>query len=154
MTRHQHNLKRSTSQAWGYAIVCMFAVAGIPTVSAAGDQALAIAVEEMPWQTLEGTPLQIVRLWGDPAGNDHAYYLRLPAGFSPGPHKHTGGYHGVNLTGTWIHTFGDADVHSLEPGSYVSQPGGEVHNDLCKGPEDCILYVHQHAPFDFFPAAE
>jgi hypothetical protein len=63
-----------------------------------------------------------------------------------------GDYHAVNVQGTWVHTnSGDPKSHELAPGSYVMQPGKAMHNDMCKGTTDCILFVHQHAPGDFIP---
>ena len=64
----------------------------------------------------------MVVLWGDPKSGEYAVLLKLPPGFTPGPHSHTGAYHGVNLQGTWTHIFGDDDVRSLPPSSYVMQP--------------------------------
>jgi hypothetical protein len=32
------------------------------------------------------------------------------------------------------------------------QPGKAVHNDMCKGTTECIIFVHQHAAGDFIPA--
>jgi len=90
-------------------------------------------------------------LWGDPKGNDYAVLLRLPPGFTPGPHGHTAAYHGVSIQGTWTHVFGDDDIRSLPPASYVMQPGGAEHNDAYAGPEDCILFIHQHGAQDFIP---
>lgn len=138
----------------GAVLVALFVISAHTSPAQADDEAVAIPVDKMPWQKLEGTPLNIVRLWGDPNGYDHAYLLKLPAGFSPGRHTHTGNYHGVNLTGTWVHTFEKGNAKLLKPGSYVMQPGMTAHNDHCEGPDDCILYVHQHAPFDFIPSKE
>jgi hypothetical protein len=32
------------------------------------------------------------------------------------------------------------------------QPGLQNHNDVCKGPDACILFIHQRAKGDFIPA--
>ena len=37
-------------------------------------------------------------------------------------------------------------------GSYVFQPGKQVHDDTCKGTTDCILFIHQRAKGDFIRA--
>ena len=62
---------------------------------------------------------------------------KLPAGFVAPIHAHTGDYYGVNLTGTWRHSFDGGDQKELPPGSYVFQPGMGFHGDACPGPEDC-----------------
>jgi len=70
-----------------------------------------------------------------------------------GRHSHTADYHAVGVQGTWVHTNdGDALVREFPPGSYVMQPGKQIHNHVCKGTTDRILFVHQHAPGDFIPA--
>ena len=53
--------------------------------------------------------------------------------------------------GTWRHSFDGAEERDLPPGSYVFQPKMGMHVDACVGPEDCILFIHQHAKGDFIP---
>ena len=43
------------------------------------------------------------------------------------------------------------EERELPPGSYVFQPGGAMHGDACVGPEDCVLFLHQHEKADFIP---
>jgi hypothetical protein len=57
----------------------------------------------------------------------------------------------MNLTGTWRHSFDGVAEKTMPPGSYVFQPGMGMHGDSCVGPEDCILFVHQHVKGDFIP---
>ena len=79
-------------------------------------------------------------------------FLVLPAGVEVGMHAHTGDYYGINIQGTWVRTVeGDPVEKELPPGSYVFQPGGQFHNDRCAGPDDCVLFLHQHAAGDFIP---
>jgi hypothetical protein len=102
-----------------------------------------------------GSPLMVAPLWGGDRtkSSDHGILLKIPAGFEAGGHTHTAAYHGVTLQGIWIHT-NDATNKGgdLPLGSYVYQPGKQVHNDICKGPAECIVLVHQHGPNDFLPA--
>ena len=59
----------------------------------------------------------------------------------------TSDYHTVNLTGTWKHIFLETgEVRELPPGSYVFQPGGEMHGDAFIGPEDCVIMLQQRLP--------
>jgi hypothetical protein len=32
------------------------------------------------------------------------------------------------------------------------QPGKQMHNDQCKGTQECITFIHQHGKGDFIPA--
>ncbi len=38
------------------------------------------------------------------------------------------------------------------PHGFLMQPGMQNHNDVCKGPSDCILLIHQRTKGDFIPA--
>jgi hypothetical protein len=118
---------------------------------AAGEGAM-IAVDELEWREMApGSPLKMVILWGDRAKGEYAMLLKMPAGFVAPVHAHTGDYHGMNLTGTWQHSFDGGEQRSLPPGSYVFQPGMGMHGDACVGPDDCILFVHQYVKGDFIP---
>jgi hypothetical protein len=56
------------------------------------------------------------------------------------------------VQGNWVHTNEGGEAKELPVGSYVFQPGKQVHDDACKGTADCILFIHQHAKGDFLPA--
>ena len=110
------------------------------------------AADELQWQeAAPGSPLKLVVLWGDRSKGEYAMLLKMPAGFSAPIHAHTGDYHGINLTGNWRHLFDGGEQRNLPPGSYVFQPGMGMHGDDCIGPEDCILFIHQHVKGDFIP---
>ena len=135
-------------------VISLLAITSVTAISTsvnAGENDIAVHTDKLKWVPFGNSPAQMVVLWGDPASGEYGLLLKLPPGFTPGPHSHTGAYHAVNLQGTWTHIFGDDDVRSLPPSSYVMQPGGELHNDACAGPEECIIFVHQHAPQDFIP---
>lgn len=106
--------------------------------SAQGQRAVNLAFKDAKWQPWgPGSPLQVAQLWGDPAkGGDYGRLLKLPAGFVAGRHTHAAEYHGVLVQGTWIHTNDGAAPHELGPGSYVFQPGKQMHDDACKGPTE------------------
>ena len=141
--------------AIGLAALLSVTVASTSAVADGHEMAanIANAADQLEWAPLGDRGAQISLLWGDPTGDDYAAFIKIPPGFTPGPHSHTGDYHGINLQGTWVHIIGDDDVRSLPPGSYVMQSGGGLHNDACAGPDECILFIHQHTPRDFIPAA-
>lgn len=121
-----------------------------------GAKAVNVPFASLKWEPAgPGSPLSVASLWGGDRtkSSDHGILLKLPAGFEAGGHTHTADYHGVAIQGAWIHT-NDASKNGREypVGSYVFQPGKQVHNDICKGPSDCILFLHQHGPADFVPS--
>jgi len=110
------------------------------------------SADQMEWREMgPGSPVKLVILWGDRNKGEYAMLLKIPAGFVAPIHAHTGDYHGMNLTGTWRHSFEGGEERELPPGSYVFQPGMAMHGDACLGPEDCVLFVHQYVKGDFIP---
>ena len=128
------------------------AAAGIGHAADSGKSGTMIPADEMEWRELApGSPLKMVILWGDRSQGEYAMLLKFPAGFVAPIHAHTGDYYGMNVKGTWRHSFDGGEEKDLAPGSYVFQPGMGMHGDACVGPEDCILFIHQHAKADFIP---
>jgi len=82
-----------------------------------------------------------------------AFFLKIPAGFKPGLHTHTGDYHAVVVSGAPRHWLPgkDRQAKPLAPGSYWFQPGGQPHGDECTGKEPCIAFVIMNGAFDFQP---
>ena len=137
-----------------YATVALMLVAYASyAVGVAQGKAVNMPASAMKWAPYApGNPLQVAALWGDRTKGDYGMLLKMPAGFEAGRHSHTGDYHALAIQGTWVHTNEGGKPVDLAPGSYVLQPGKQVHNDSCKGSTDCILLVHQHAAGDFIPA--
>jgi len=139
----------------GTAVLVGVAVVSYQAGAAKAKVAIQTAAPDIKWEPLMGGPLQIAKLWGDrEKGPEYAMLLKMPAGADSGMHAHTADYHGLAVQGTWVHTVeGDAaSVKDLPPGSYVFQPGKQMHQDVCKGKVDCIVFVHQHGKGDFIPA--
>jgi hypothetical protein len=130
----------------------LIAAAGLGYTAGGATNGAMTAADEMQWaETRPGSPLKLVVLWGDRSQGEYAMLLKMPAGFVAPIHAHTGDYHGMNLTGTWRHSFEGGEERDLPAGSYVFQPGMAMHGDACLGPEDCILFIHQHVKGDFIP---
>ena len=122
-------------------------------VGVAQGKAVNVPASAMKWEPFgPGNPVQVAALWGDRTKGDYGMLLKMPAGSEAGRHSHTGDYHALAVQGTWVHTNEGGKPIDLAPGSYVLQPGKQVHNDSCKGSTDCIILVHQHAAGDFIPA--
>ena len=146
-------MKQKLSLLAGAALIASLSFsAGMATNQSNGTMA---ALNDMDWQPMaEGSPLQIVTLWGDPATNEHARLFNLPPGFEVPVHMHTADYYGINLTGTWRHYIDGGESRDLPPGSFVHRVGGQMHGDKCVGPSNCIVLSHQHAPADYIPKEE
>lgn len=127
-------------------------IAGFAIGAAAPKKSEMVAAPELKWAEMApGSPVQIATLWGDRAKGEYAMLLKMPAGAEAGVHAHTADYQAVCVQGTWKHSDEGGEWKELPPGSHVMQPGKAFHNDACKGPEDCIVFVHQHKKGDFIP---
>lgn len=130
----------------------LIAAAWLGYAAGSANNGTMTAAGEMKWaEASPGSPLKLVILWGDRSKGEYAMLLKMPSGFVAPIHAHTGDYHGMNLTGTWRHSFEGGEERDLPPGSYVFQPGMGMHGDACVGPEDCILFIHQYVKGDFIP---
>ena len=132
--------------------LCLTAAAGLGHAADSGKLGIMVPANAMEWTELSpGSPVKMTPLWGDRSAGEYAMLIKIPAGFVAPIHAHTGDYYGMNLTGTWRHSFDGGEQKDMPPGSYVFQPGMGWHGDACIGPEDCILFIHQHVKGDFIP---
>jgi hypothetical protein len=132
--------------------LCLAVVAGFGYAADSGKTGTMIPADEMEWKELNpGSPVKMAPLWGDRSVGEYAMLLKIPAGFVAPIHAHTGDYYGMNVKGNWRHSFDGDEEKDLPQGSYVFQPGMGWHGDACIGPEDCILFIHQHVKGDFIP---
>ena len=134
-------------------IAVLVCVAAVSYAAGASKAMKVVPIGDIQWEPYApGVPLQVAKLWGDRTKGEYAMLLKMPAGFEAGMHAHTADYHGVAISGRWVHTDSEAgDGKELAPGSYVFQPGKQMHDDFCKGTSECILLIHQHAKGDFIP---
>ena len=139
----------------GFAITCGASAIVAGTYEAWGQTPSATAIHlpatALKWEPFApGAPVDVAPLWGDRTKpGEFGMFLRLRAGQETGMHAHTADYRGVNVQGIWVRTIqGDPVPKELPPGSFVFQPGKQFHNDLCKGPVDCVLLIHQHSMAD------
>lgn len=137
-------------------VISLFAVAASLSLTAhAGSKAKHSAftpIEQVKWEEMPGTPIKTATLWGAPNKGEYGWLMKLPGGFESGMHSHTGDYHAVLVSGTWMHYEDEKDAAvELQPGSYVLQAGKKDHNDKCKAGADCILLITQKSKFDYTP---
>ncbi|MGW8184142.1 MAG: cupin domain-containing protein [Burkholderiales bacterium] len=100
----------------------------------------------------EGNPVEAALLWGDPATGPAAFLVRMPKGYSEPWHSHTSTYRAVLLEGQFQSRGKDAatdfsDVY--RPGSYVVQPGGQIHSEVNAGDGPLLAVVFFEGPADF-----
>ena len=150
---------------FGGLIVVWVAVAGgtatdEATAQEAPETAVHLSADALEWGPLApDVPLRRVSLWDErshPEGDGRGMLLLVPAGLESGMRAQTRPFHGVTIQGTLVRTVeGDAEEKELPPGSYVFQPAGQFHKGRCLGPEDCVIFIHQHGRGDMLrpPAA-
>ncbi|MFZ9521763.1 MAG: cupin domain-containing protein [Silvanigrellaceae bacterium] len=134
--------------------VCAAALSVFASASAFAkgkNQLKIVPYSEVAWKDVQGTPLKTADLWGDQTKGAHGRYLKLPGGFEAGMHSHAAPYHGVLISGTWLHWEEGTPVE-LAPGSYVMQPGKIDHNDKCKEGADCVVLLISDKKADYIPA--
>ncbi|HEY2467336.1 MAG TPA: cupin domain-containing protein [Terracidiphilus sp.] len=144
----------------GFAVLSAFALVSTHRlwgrVSVAKDrQEITVPAADLKWEALvPGSPVKMSVLWGDYKKGPVGMLLKQPGGYESGMHTHASDYYAVLVQGTWIHTIeGDSSApKELTAGSYVMQPAQQFHNDKCKGPENCIVYIHQLGKADFIPS--
>ena len=147
--------KTLTKMILGAVVLTAVAVVSYNAGAAKAKVATVTSAPEIKWEPMMGGAMHMALLWGNrDKGPEYGMLLKFPGGADSGMHTHTGDYHAVSLQGTWVHAVeGEtAPAKELPPGSYVFQPGKQMHSDVCKGKQDCIIFVHQHAKGDFIPA--
>jgi quercetin dioxygenase-like cupin family protein len=148
--------KTLTKTLLGAMVLIAVAAVSYAAGAAKAKQAVITPAPEIKWEAMgPNMPLQMAKLWGDrDKGPEYGMLLKFPGGADSGMHSHTGDYHAISIQGTWVHTVeGEAGpAKELPAGSYVFQPGKQMHSDVCKGKTDCIIFVHQHAKGDFIPS--
>ncbi len=109
----------------------------------------------VPMDPAKPDGFKIAPVDGNPMEGAASVFLKIPAKGTPGPHSHTAGYHAVVVSGNAKHWLvGEKDAKPLSVGSYWYQPGGQAHDDMCDGPEDCVLFIMLEEKFDMTPTPD
>jgi hypothetical protein len=120
--------------------------------ASAPTRSLSRSFPEMQWRKqAPDLPMLITDLWGDrERDGGFGELVQLPPGFDSGLHAHSGDFHGVLISGTWIHIndAGKGEEARLGPGSCVRQAGGGMHVDRCVSQEPCVLFLFQFSRAD------
>ena len=100
----------------------------------------------------EGSPVEIALLWGNPAKGPAALLVRFPEGYSEPWHSHSSTYRSVLIKGEMQSRSKDTALDSLtvfEPGSYLVQPGDQIHSEVNAGKGSMVAFVYFEGPVDF-----
>lgn len=94
-------------------------------------------------------------LWGDRTGKGTTGFLvKFADGFSSPPHIHNVTYRGVVISGLVHNDDPEAAEMWMPPGSYWTQPAGEVHITAARG-ENVMAYIEiESGPYRVMPADE
>lgn len=135
----------------------MFSLAG---VHAKEQQAVEIVLRsDVKWEKLnpargEMSP-QAGTLWGDRNGNVPTGFLaKFVDGFSSPPHIHNATYRAVVISGNIHNDDPDAAEMWMPPGSFWTQPKGEVHITSAKGTNNVALVEIDKGPYLVLPPEE
>lgn len=118
-----------------------------------------VAAADMKWQALvpqlgaKGPQISVV--FGDLKKGPVGLLLKLPAGFTPGPHTHSSEYTGVVIYGelTDFDPGQGAAAEKLAPGGRWIEPANHPHDNLCSAKGECLEYVYFAKGFDMKPFA-
>lgn len=93
-------------------------------------------------------------LWSDRTGTEASGFLvEFVDGFSSPPHIHNVTYRGVVISGLVHNDDPDAEAMWMPPGSFWTQPAGEVHITAAKGKS--LVYVEiEKGPYLVLPKEE
>lgn len=137
--------------------VWLVPVAGMSAQEDTGESTNNIVlVSDVDWEKLnpargDKSP-QAGTLWGDRNGTDPTGFLaKFVDGFSSPPHTHNVTYRAVVISGL-VHNDDPAAAHMwMPPGSFWTQPKGEVHITAAKGTENIALVEIDHGPYLVHP---
>ena len=94
-------------------------------------------------------------IWGDRKGEVATGFLvKFVDGFSSPPHIHNVTYRGMVISGLVHNDDPDAEVMWMPPGSFWTQPAGEVHITSAKGEENVAYIEIDSGPYLVKPVDE
>ncbi|MEM1107319.1 MAG: DUF4437 domain-containing protein [Planctomycetota bacterium] len=118
-----------------------------------------LPASEVPWTALnpargDKSP-QAGTIWGDRTGEvPTGFLVKFVDGFSSPPHIHNVTYRGVVIHGLVHNDDPDAAPMWMPPGSFWTQPAGEVHITAAKGETNVAFIEIAEGPYLVMPPAE
>lgn len=123
-----------------------------------GERPINVDASNIVWVrapgTVTGNGPKVAYLWGDPEGDEpHGTMLELPADFRGMLRSRGSAMRVVVIQGRpSLRLPGQAEVTSLEPGSFFRSTGTAMHHLAAGGDAGCVLYVRMAGSFDVVPA--
>ena len=112
--------------------------------------------EDLPFAPLaEGSPVQMAVLWGNPETGPCALMVKFPEGYKEPWHYHTSTYHDMIVKGEFSlrsQEGGPDSERVFGPGSYIVQPGGDIHAEINAGAGEFVALVYFDGPVDYILA--
>ncbi|MGC6467906.1 MAG: DUF4437 domain-containing protein [Akkermansiaceae bacterium] len=143
-------------------MACMAATAVIAQVaidSSKPKEPAVVKASDVPWGALNPARgdkgPRAGALWNDRTKKSASGFLvRFADGFSSPPHIHNVTYRGVVLSGLIHNDDPEAEEMWMPPGSFWTQPAGEVHITAAKG-QDAMAYIEiDEGPYLVLPKEE
>ncbi|MGC6459374.1 MAG: DUF4437 domain-containing protein [Akkermansiaceae bacterium] len=143
-------------------MACMAATAVIAQVaieSSKSREPEVVKASKVPWAALNPARgdkgPKAGALWNDRTKESASGFLvRFSDGFSSPPHIHNVTYRGVVLSGLIHNDDPEAEEMWMPPGSFWTQPAGEVHITAAKG-QDAMAYIEiDEGPYLVLPKEE
>ena len=144
-----------------FATVCVgwaIATHGLTPASSLTPTSEVLLTADVNWEQLnpargDRSP-QAGTLWGDRTGPGPAGFLLKPVdGFRSPPHIHNVAYRGVVIEDTIHNDDPAAEDMFMPPGSFWTQPAGEVHITAARG-DRALAYIEVEDSFGVQPAAD
>ncbi len=134
-------------------------LASDPRQSAQASSIEIVSASDVPWGALNpargSAGPRAADLWGDRTGADATGFLvKFSEDFSSPPHIHNTTYRGIVIEGLIHNDDPQAAESWMQPGSYWTQPAGEVHITSAKG-EGRLAYIEiEYGPYLVMPPEE
>ena len=108
---------------------------------------------DQPETSVSADGPKIAFLWGTPqVDHMNGTLVKLPAGFTGKINSHGSTFRAVVIKGQPHYRMpGEADVTTLEPGSYLGSKGESVHRISSKAGEESIIYVRTNGKYEVIP---
>lgn len=91
---------------------------------------------------------EVAVLHGDPAAPHADVFLRVPAGYTIPPHKHTSPEHMILVAGELQVTYAGQKPITMRVGSYAYGPAQVPHRGRCVSDGPCVLFIAFELPMD------
>jgi quercetin dioxygenase-like cupin family protein len=91
---------------------------------------------------------EVAVLQGDPAEPHADVFLRLAAGYTIPPHRHTSAEHMVLVAGELQVTYAGQPPFTMREGSYAFGPAKAPHEGGCVSKSPCVLFIAFESPMD------